>query len=327
VERDAEDDQPDAGQVPHGGDLAEDDQADDGRGGGQQREHEGEGGAGQAGHRQLVGDVGDDRRAHAHADAPQQPRRMGERRSGRDEAERCRAGGGDEHGQAKLIDPAQRQPGGAAAHRGVGDAVPEQDVQHEPRTVGEGEQVPQRLTGELDRGQDGHPADGQQQGEDVAAGPGADGGQDDRAQELDRAHRRQRQPVDGEVEQHVHRGKHGAQAGEHQPLTGAGRGEDAPGTAPQGEHHRGRGDPQPGHPGRRDMGEQQHGQGRAEVMEHRADHEERCGRHPGDRARDRPGRAGPARSRIGCGHTGYPPVEAPRGLWQIEGTTRHLPSN
>ena len=82
----------------------------------------GEGGAGQAGHRQLVGDVRDDRRAHAHADAPHQPRRMGERRSGRDEPERCR-GGGDEHGQAKLIDPAERQPSrAAAAHRGVGDA-------------------------------------------------------------------------------------------------------------------------------------------------------------------------------------------------------------
>jgi hypothetical protein len=34
VQRDAEDDQPDAGEVPHGGDLAEDDQADDGGGGG-----------------------------------------------------------------------------------------------------------------------------------------------------------------------------------------------------------------------------------------------------------------------------------------------------
>jgi hypothetical protein len=38
VQRDAEDDQPDAGEVPHGGDLAQDDQADDGGGGGQQRE-------------------------------------------------------------------------------------------------------------------------------------------------------------------------------------------------------------------------------------------------------------------------------------------------
>ena len=61
VQGDAEDDQGDAGEVPDGGDLAEDDQADDGGGGRQQREHEGEGGAGQAGHRQLVGDVGDDR--------------------------------------------------------------------------------------------------------------------------------------------------------------------------------------------------------------------------------------------------------------------------
>ena len=31
---------------------------------------------------------------------------------------------------------------------------------------------------------------------------------------------------------------------------------------------------------------------------------------------------GPARPRIGCRHTGYPPVEAPRGTWQIEGSVR-----
>src|SRR5262249_34943656 len=38
VQRDAEDDQPDAGEIAHGGDLAEDGQADDGGGGRQQRE-------------------------------------------------------------------------------------------------------------------------------------------------------------------------------------------------------------------------------------------------------------------------------------------------
>jgi hypothetical protein len=76
VQRDAEDHQPDAGQAPCGGDLAQDDQADDGRGGGQQREHEGEGGAGQAGHRQLVGDVGDDRRASFVVSTPVPPRTL-----------------------------------------------------------------------------------------------------------------------------------------------------------------------------------------------------------------------------------------------------------
>src|SRR5215475_1825183 len=67
---DAEYDQGDACQVTGGWDLAEDDQADDGRRGGQQGEHEGEGGAGQPGHRELVGDVGDDGGADADADAP-----------------------------------------------------------------------------------------------------------------------------------------------------------------------------------------------------------------------------------------------------------------
>jgi hypothetical protein len=165
---------------------------------------------------------------------------MGKRGGGWDESERRRGGSGDDHGQAELINAAQRQPRRvAAARRGVGDAVPQQDVQHEPGAVGEGEQVPQRLPGELHRSQDGYPADGQHQGEHVAAAPCAGGGQDDHAQELDRAHRSQREPVDGEIEQRVHRGQDGAQAGEHQPLPAAGRGEDPPGAAPDGEHNRG----------------------------------------------------------------------------------------
>jgi hypothetical protein len=61
VNCDAEDDQADAGDIAQGRDLAEHEQADDGRGGREQREHQGEGGAGQARHRQLVGDIRDHR--------------------------------------------------------------------------------------------------------------------------------------------------------------------------------------------------------------------------------------------------------------------------
>ena len=58
MDRDAEDDQANAGDVRQGRDLAKHDQADDRRCGGEQREHEGEGGARQARHGQLVSDVG-----------------------------------------------------------------------------------------------------------------------------------------------------------------------------------------------------------------------------------------------------------------------------
>jgi len=88
VYRDTEDHQRDARQVAGGRDLPEDDQANDGGRGGQQREHQGEGGARQPGHGELVGDVGNDRGGQADADAPQQPRVPGERRGGRADAKR-----------------------------------------------------------------------------------------------------------------------------------------------------------------------------------------------------------------------------------------------
>jgi len=55
--------------------LSEDDQADTGCGGRQDRVHR-ERGAREPGHRELVGDVGDDRGAQSDADAPQQPVRV-----------------------------------------------------------------------------------------------------------------------------------------------------------------------------------------------------------------------------------------------------------
>jgi hypothetical protein len=65
VRRDADDHQRDTEQVLAGRELAKDDRADDRGEHREQREHEGEAGAGQPGHGQLIGDVRDDRRAHA----------------------------------------------------------------------------------------------------------------------------------------------------------------------------------------------------------------------------------------------------------------------
>ena len=63
MHRDAEYYQRDAGGVLNGRDLAQHDHADDDGEDRQQRQHEREGGAGQPGHGQLIGDVGDDRGA------------------------------------------------------------------------------------------------------------------------------------------------------------------------------------------------------------------------------------------------------------------------
>jgi hypothetical protein len=96
-------------------------------------------------------------------------------------------------------------------------------------------------------------------------------------EELDGAHGRQRQPVDGQVEEAVHRGQGDPEGQQHPPLTVAEPGDQAPGAPPQREHDGGAGDAQPGHPEHRDVREQQHREGRPEVVEDRADQEERHG--------------------------------------------------
>lgn len=155
----AGDDQGDAGEVFEGADLSADDEADDGGGGREEGEHEGDGGSGQPGHGELVGDVGDDRGAQPDADTPGDSEGVGERGGG-DDADRGGDDGGDEHGQSQLIDAAHRGRGMVGAIRGgVGDAVAEHDVEHEPDAVGEGEHEPQRLAGEPDFGEDDHTAD------------------------------------------------------------------------------------------------------------------------------------------------------------------------
>jgi Winged helix-turn-helix DNA-binding len=91
VERDPGHDQGDAEQVLEGGDLPEHDQPDAGRGGWQDRQHQREGGPGQPGHGQLVGDIGGHRGAQAHADPPRQPVEVQEGREGAADAERVAA--------------------------------------------------------------------------------------------------------------------------------------------------------------------------------------------------------------------------------------------
>ena len=164
---------------------------------------------------------------------------------------------------------------GSEPSAGSGDPVGEHDVQHEAEAVGEGEDEPPRLPAEphLDQARDAE--HGQREGADVAAAPGAPGREHQGAEELEGADGRQRQPVAGEVEQRVHRREHGAEADEHPPLRPRRGPPQPPRAAPESEHGRGGGDPQPRHAEDVDPGEQQDRQRRSEVVEDGAGEEVR----------------------------------------------------
>ncbi|MGZ4434205.1 MAG: hypothetical protein ACXVW7_11340 [Trebonia sp.] len=127
----------------------------------------------------------------------------------------------------------------------------------------------------LDSGQHRHAADAQGQRRGVAAGPGAERGQDDGAEEFDRPDGGQRQPCDREVEQRVHPGKDAAEREQRDQLAPVEPPCQPPRPPPYREHRRCGGDPQPQHARRRDAREQQHGERGAEVMEDRRDHDSR----------------------------------------------------
>ena len=112
----------------------------------------------------------------------------------------------------------------------------------------------------------------------VASRTRADRRQDDRADELDRCNRRQRQPVDRDVEADVHRRKDGAQGDDQRPSVAIERKERPPGPPPESEDRRGRGDPEPGDAEHVDPGEEQHGERRPQIVEDRAADEVRLRR-------------------------------------------------
>jgi len=148
MDRDAEHDQSDAGDVLNGRNLAQDDRADDGGEHRQQRQHERERGPGQPCHRQLICDVRNHRRAHADSGPGQQQDGMPESRQSAAQAPRRRRDRRDAHGRPEPVDTARPRPLGA----GHGDPVAEDDVQHEQPAVGEGEDKPERVPGDADRG-------------------------------------------------------------------------------------------------------------------------------------------------------------------------------
>jgi hypothetical protein len=128
--------------------------------------------------------------------------------------------------------------------------------------LAKGEDKPERVSGDADRG-DGNDTRGRQpECSGVADGPRPGGGQEHRTEELDRAHRRQRQPVHRQVERRVHHGEHDAE-GQQRTAAVLARDprppEQPPRAPPDAKRHGGTCDAQPGHPEHVQTGEQQHG--------------------------------------------------------------------
>jgi len=112
-----------------------------------------------------------------------------------------------------------------------------------------------------------HPRYRERERGDVARGARAQGGEDDDGEELDGGHRPQGQAVDRGVEAEVHRGEDASPGEQGAAAVGVEAAPRAPGPAPGREDHRGGGDAQPGDAGSVDPGEEQDGEGGAQVME------------------------------------------------------------
>jgi hypothetical protein len=280
VYRDAEHDQGDARHVRDGRDLAQHDRADDGGEDRQQGQHQRERRAGQPGHGQLIGHIGDHRGAHAHPGPGQQPHRVPERGQRSVQPPRRRDDRRDDHGPREPVDVCRPAFLRGAPAAGVRHPMAEQDVEHEQRAVGEGEDEAERLTGDADRGDGDHARRGEEQGSGVAPGPRAGRGQDHGAEELDRAHRGQRQPVHRQVEHRVHDREHQAHRHQVPALADAETADQPPGPPPEGQHDGRTGDSEPRHTEHVDSREQQHGQRRPQIVENGTDQEERLWRQP-----------------------------------------------
>ena len=151
----------------------------------------------------------------------------------------------------------------------------EHDVRREEDGIRERERDADRLPLETDVDERVDARDGEDERGEVAGRAGAERGEHDHRQELDRGHRAEGQPVDGDVEAGVHDGEDDAE-GEHEPPdVPPATAHCPPWTPPRREHGARARDPQPRDPERVDAREEQHREGRPEVVEDRADDEER----------------------------------------------------
>ena len=245
---------------------------DDRRRGREQRQEEREAGARQPRHRELVADIGDHRRADADAEPGQQQRRVVRHRLQRlDEADR--------HDEQERGGHRRPEPLDAAGGTAPGDPVAEHDVAHEQRTVQEGPEQARGIARPAHVDEDEHARDRQaecQRGCGGSAGRECDA---DRADELDRGDHAHRQPVQRQIERGVHHGEAGAQRQQQGALAGCRAGEGPPRPGPGCEDERRRGDAQPRDAEHAHRREQQHGEGRAQIVEDGAHPEPGMGRH------------------------------------------------
>jgi len=262
VQRQRADDQRDPDELPSGGRLPEDDETDHGGDGRQQRDHQRVGLAGEPRHRQLVADIRDDRGAHADADARAEGHRVGQMRHDLPAAERADRRHGQQHRRGQAVEAVDAR---LARH-----AMSEHDVEREQPGVGEGQAEAERSAAQADVDQNVDAGHGHRQRGQVARRPGAERGQCNHREELDGRHRAQRQPGDRLVEAAVHRRQDCTEGDQQADGVAVGAAERPPRPPPRGEHDRRARDPQPGDAQRRDAAEQQHGEGRSEVVEQRA---------------------------------------------------------
>ncbi|MCF3946902.1 hypothetical protein L2A60_09440 [Acidiphilium iwatense] len=191
---------------------------------------------------------------------------MVERGQGGADADRQRGQRCDQHGSRQPVYPGRARP----ARR---DAVAEQDVEHEQRAIGEGEDISEHLAGKANFGEHMDAGDRQDEGGKVAPGARARGGDGDGAEELDGADGGERQTRDGLVENHVHDRQNHAERHDNTLVPPRQCGEEPPGSQPECEHQAGACDAQPRDTGGRDACEQEHGEGRTEIVEDRAGQE------------------------------------------------------
>jgi hypothetical protein len=259
VQRDAEHDERDADEVDRTRQLMQDDDPDRSRRRRQQRDEQRVGRARQPGHRELVEHVRDHGRRQPDADAGGERNRIRDRRGRVTEPDREDQDERDQHRRTQTVHAAQP----SAAREPVG----EDDVRREERGVRERERYSDRLPDEPHlREQVDADRRCSNRGE-VAGNPGAEQGEPDGSEELDRRHHRQRQAVDRHVEACVHRREHRPQPADEQPAAAIESGEPPPGPPPDREHRRRGSDPQPRDSERLDPREQEHRERRPEVVE------------------------------------------------------------
>ncbi len=152
------------------------------------------------------------------------------------------------------------------------------DVCSEQRSVGECERDPDWLSNKSHVGQQVDASSCRRCGGEVAPNPCSDQGEGDWSNELDCCHRRQRQPVDRDVEARVHDRKDRAES-DRQQLAGAVEGEKlAPGPPPHRKDHGRRSDSKPSDPQDINPGEEEHCERWPQVMEDGAAYEIRVWR-------------------------------------------------